>query len=86
MPQNKDRQIGLVKCAEGHESFVRLRFNRRPSGRYSALRMVYPAGEEAKAFFQKKYQKQQESLKRLKRLQEKAKKAPQAPAEGQGES
>ena len=86
VPQNKDRQIGLVKCAEGHESFLRLRFNRRPSGRYSALRMVYPAGEEAKAFYLKKYQKQQESLKRLKRLQEKAKKAPRDPAEGQGES
>ena len=82
-PQNKDRQIGLVPCAQGHESFLRLRFSRRPSGRYSALRCVYPATEEAAAFYRKKFQKQQESIKRLRKLAEKSKKAPQgaAPAE-----
>jgi inhibitor of KinA sporulation pathway (predicted exonuclease) len=78
VPQNKDRQIGLVKCPQGHEAFLRLRFSRRPSGRYSVLRTVYPAPEEAKTFYQKKYQKQQESLKRLKKLAEKAKKAAQS--------
>ncbi len=77
VPQNKDRQIGLVQCAKGHGNFLRLRFTRRPSGRYSVLRCVYPATEEAKAFYQKKYQKQQESLKRLRKLAEKAKKAAQ---------
>ena len=86
VPQNKDRQIGLVQCAGGHETFLRLRFSRRPSGRYTALRTVYPADEETKAFYQKKYQKQQESLKRLKRLQEKAKKAAQAPESGGNEA
>ena len=77
VPQNKDRQIGLVKCPQGHEAFLRLRFSRRPSGRYSALRCVYPATQEAAAFYRKKYQKQQESIKRLRKLAEKAKKSPQ---------
>ena len=85
VPQNKDRQIGLVRCAGGHETFLRLHFSRRPSGRYTALRTVYPADEETKAFYQKKYQKQQESLKRLKRLQEKARKATQATEGGEKE-
>ena len=84
VPQNKDRQIGLVRCSEGHESFLRVRFSHRPDGTSSALRSVYVADEEAAAFYQKKYHRQQEALKRIKRAQEKARRESEAAERGEG--
>jgi inhibitor of KinA sporulation pathway (predicted exonuclease) len=84
VPQNKDRQIAVLKCSRGHGAFLRVRFSRRPNGLYSALRLVYGLTEEAESFYQKKLQKQQESLRRLKKLKEKAKAARQGEPEAKG--
>lgn len=78
VPQNKDRQIGLVSCSRRHKSFLRIRFNRRPDGSLNALRLVYPASAEAADFYRKKYNKQQEAIKRAKKQQNGAQTAPQS--------
>lgn len=75
VPQNKDRQIGLMSCAKKHKSFLRVRFSRRPDGSLTALRCVYAASEEAEEFCRKKYNRQQEALKRMKKAGEKAAKS-----------
>lgn len=78
VPQNKDRQIALVSCSQGHQSFLRTRFTRRPDGSYTALRTVYPSDEAAAAFYKKKQLRLLEAQRRIRRAAEKKAAAQQA--------
>ena len=75
IPQNKDRQIALVTCAEGHGSFLRIHWKPRPDGSYSVVRTVYEADAEAADYYKKR-------LQRFRSAQKHAKKAKTAKAEG----
>ncbi len=57
VPQNKDRQIGLVACGEGHKSFLRIHWKPRPDGSYHVVRTVYQADPEAEDFYKKRLQR-----------------------------
>ena len=67
VPQNKNKQLGLVTCSCGSGSFLRLRCNPRPDGTLSAVFSVYPTGDEAESFYRKRYAKWQNALKYAKK-------------------
>lgn len=67
VPQNKNKQIGLIRCSCGSGSFLRIRFNPRPDGTLSAVFSVYPTGDEAESFYRKRYTKWQNALKYAKK-------------------
>ena len=57
VPQNKDRQIALTACPQGHRSLSRIHWKPRPDGTYSVLRTVYAADDEAADFYKKRLQR-----------------------------
>lgn len=70
VPQNKDRQIALLRCGQAHECLLRLRCKPRPDGTLSALRTVYQADEEARAYYKKRLARYQAGLKHQKKAKE----------------
>ena len=73
IPQNKDRQIALVKCSCGESAFLRMRLNPRPDGTLTALRTVYIADEAAAEYHKKRYTRFLNAQKHAKKAKEKAK-------------
>ena len=68
--QNKDRQIALVKCACGAESFLRMRLKPRPDGTFTALRTVYVSDEAAAEYYKKRYARYLNAQKHAKKAKE----------------
>lgn len=70
VPQNKDRQIALVKCACGTESFLRMRLKPRPDGTLTALRTVYASDEAAAEYYKKRHTRYLNAQKHAKKVKE----------------
>lgn len=67
IPQNKDRQIALVKCNCGASAFLRMRLNPRPGGTLTALRTVYVSDEAAAEYYKKRHIRYQNAQKHAKK-------------------
>lgn len=70
IPQNKDRQIALVKCNCGAAAFLRMRLNLRPGGTLTALRTVYVSDDTAAEYYKKRYTRYQNAQRHAKRAKE----------------
>ena len=78
VPQNKDRQIALVKCPCGASAFLRMRLNPRPGGTLTALRTVYISDEAAAEYHKKRYTRYLNAQKHAKKAKEAKEKEKQA--------
>lgn len=75
VPQNKDRQIALTACPQGHRSFVRLHWKPRPNGTLGVLRTVYEADAEAEDYYKKRLQRWQSAQKHARKAKAAAEQA-----------
>ena len=71
IPQNKDKQLGLVRCACGYGSFLRLHWKPRPDGTLSAVRTVYALDEAAAVYYKKRLDRWVNAQKHAKKAKEK---------------
>jgi len=57
VPQNKDRQISITICPQGHKSFLRIHWKLRPDRSYTVIRTVYQADRDAEDYYKKRLQR-----------------------------
>ena len=59
--QNSDKFIGIGKCDNGDELFVRLKFTKWPDGKYSVSRILYEMDDDNRTYYLNKKQQAEEA-------------------------